>query len=60
VFDHTVPGGRLHDIERQTRQALTGALAGAGLEVQDARPYPGFRHRVDQATVRDIVVARAP
>ena len=43
-----------------TRQALTDALAGAGLEVQDATPYLGFRHRVDQAIVRDIVVARRP
>ena len=43
-----------------TRQALTGALAAAGLEVADADPYLSFRHRVDQAIVRDIVVARRP
>jgi len=43
-----------------TRDALTGALADAGLEVADAEPYRGFRHRVDQAIVRDIVVARRP
>jgi hypothetical protein len=43
-----------------TREALTGALASAGLEVVDAEPYRGFRHRVDQAIVRDIVIARRP
>jgi SAM-dependent methyltransferase len=32
-------------------------LADAGLEPLDSRPYRGFEHRVDQAIVRDIVVA---
>jgi hypothetical protein len=43
-----------------TREALAGALTAAGLEVADAEPYRGFRHRVDQAIVRDILVARRP
>jgi len=29
-----------------------------GLEVLDDPPYDGFAHRVDQAIVRDLVVAR--
>jgi SAM-dependent methyltransferase len=33
------------------------ALADAGLEPLDSEPYRGFEHRVDQAIVRDIVVA---
>jgi SAM-dependent methyltransferase len=32
-------------------------LADAGLEPLDSPPYGGFEHRVDQAIVRDIVVA---
>ena len=36
------------------------ALAGAGLEPLDSEPYRGFEHRVDQAIVRDIVVAVKP
>jgi hypothetical protein len=32
-------------------------LADAGLEPLDSGPYRGFEHRVDQAIVRDIVVA---
>jgi len=47
-------------VQPATRQALTGALAAAGLEVADADPYLSFRHRVDQAIIRDIVVARRP
>ena len=43
-----------------TREALSSALAATGLEVVDAEPYRGFRHRVDQAIVRDVVVARRP
>ncbi|ROT29806.1 TRM11 family methyltransferase [Micromonospora sp. HM5-17] len=35
-------------------------LADAGLEVQTDEPYQGFVHRVDQAIVRDVVVARKP
>jgi Putative RNA methylase family UPF0020 len=35
-------------------------LADAGLEPLDSDPYLSFRHRVDQAIVRDIIVARKP
>jgi hypothetical protein len=31
-----------------------------GLDTVDGEPYLGFRHRVDQAIVRDILVARKP
>jgi hypothetical protein len=34
------------------------ALTAAGLTVLDDGPYLGFRHRVDQAIMRDILVAR--
>jgi len=43
--------------------ALTRAaaiLAGAGLDPMDAGSYLAFRHRVDQAISRDILVARKP
>ncbi|WP_084965524.1 TRM11 family SAM-dependent methyltransferase [Thermoactinospora rubra] len=40
-----------------SREELASILAGHGLEVQD---YPGFEHRVDQAIVRDVMVARKP
>ncbi|GAA3138197.1 hypothetical protein GCM10020001_070920 [Nonomuraea salmonea] len=36
---------------------LARILTGAGLEVMD---YPDFEHWVDQAIVRDIIVARKP
>jgi hypothetical protein len=42
------------------RSALAAVLAGAGLTVLEAPPYAGFRHRVDQAIVRDLIVARKP
>jgi hypothetical protein len=42
------------------RDAAQQILAGAGLDVQDRGPYLGFRHRVDQAIVRDILIARKP
>jgi SAM-dependent methyltransferase len=42
------------------REELTGLLAAEGLEVRESEPYQGFRHRVDQAIVRDLVVARKP
>jgi hypothetical protein len=35
-------------------------LAAAGLEPLDGPPYLSFRHRVDQAIVRDILIARKP
>lgn len=40
-----------------TRDDLAAALAAAGLEVVD---LPSFEHWVDQAIVRDILVARKP
>ncbi len=40
------------------RQDVVAALSEAGLTVVDDEPYRGFRHRVDQAVVRDLVVAR--
>lgn len=42
------------------RTELTAILAEAGLDVLDAEPYRGFEHRVDQAIIRDILVARKP
>jgi hypothetical protein len=39
---------------------VTPIIAGAGLEVQDRAGYLAFRHRVDQAISRDILVARRP
>jgi len=57
------PGGALGlawNAHMASRAALCEALAGAGLEVEDAEPYLGFRHRVDQAIERDVVVARRP
>ena len=57
------PGGAL-GISWNTRVArredAAGALAAAGLEVLDSAPYRAFRHRVDQAITRDILVARKP
>lgn len=40
-----------------TKAELAKIVAGAGLEVMD---YPDFEHWVDQAIVRDILVARKP
>ena len=40
------------------REELSGVLAAGGLEVMDADPYTRFRHRVDQAIVRDVLIAR--
>lgn len=42
------------------REDAAAALAAAGLEVLDSAPYRAFRHRVDQAITRDILVARKP
>jgi SAM-dependent methyltransferase len=42
------------------REDAAAALADAGLEVLDSGPYRAFRHRVDQAITRDILVARKP
>jgi RMKL-like, methyltransferase domain len=40
------------------RETISGILAANGLQVMDTAGYPGFRHRVDQAIVRDLIVAR--
>jgi SAM-dependent methyltransferase len=42
------------------REDAAEAVAAAGLEVLDGAPYTDFRHRVDQAIMRDILVARKP
>jgi SAM-dependent methyltransferase len=42
------------------REVAAGLLAEAGLEVVDDEPYQSFRHRVDQAILRDVLVARKP
>jgi Putative RNA methylase family UPF0020 len=42
------------------RDAAATILADAGLEPLDTGPYLEFQHRVDQAIVRDILVARKP
>ncbi|MEV1287028.1 SAM-dependent methyltransferase [Micromonospora sp. NPDC049679] len=42
------------------RPELVGILADAGLEVVEGEGYADFRHRVDQAIVRDLIVARRP
>jgi len=42
------------------REQAAAILAGAGLEPLDYGPYRQFRHRVDQAIVRDVLVARKP
>lgn len=42
------------------RAELVEILREAGLEVHDSGPYTGFSHRVDQAIVRDLVVATKP
>jgi SAM-dependent methyltransferase len=40
------------------REQAAEALQAAGLEVLDGGAWSGFRHRVDQAIVRDVLVAR--
>ncbi|WP_034275492.1 restriction endonuclease subunit M [Actinospica robiniae] len=42
------------------REKAVEVLAGHGLEVFDDGPYRGFRHRVDQSIMRDIIIARKP
>ncbi len=42
------------------REQAAAVLSGAGLQVLDDGPYRDFRHRVDQAIVRDVLVARKP
>jgi SAM-dependent methyltransferase len=55
------PGGALGiswNTHVAARADLARVLADAGLTVLDAEPYLGFQHRVDQAIVRDVLVAR--
>ncbi len=57
------PGGAMGiawNVHVARREALAEALARAGLEVCDSPAYRGFQHRVDQAILRDVVVARRP
>ncbi|MEO3743478.1 SAM-dependent methyltransferase [Plantactinospora sp. B5E13] len=57
------PGGALGvawNTNVARREEAVAVLADAGLEVMTADPYLDFVHRVDQAIVRDIVVARKP
>lgn len=42
------------------RAELVALLAGVGLQPLDQGPYRQLEHRVDQAIVRDVVVARLP
>jgi SAM-dependent methyltransferase len=57
------PGGALGvswNTHVARRADLVALVADAGLEVLDSPPYLALRHRVDQAIVRDVVVARRP
>jgi hypothetical protein len=42
------------------RDEATKILADAGLDTLDSEPYLAFKHRVDQAILRDILIARKP
>jgi len=42
------------------RDEAAQILADAGLDTMDSGPYLAFKHRVDQAIMRDILVARKP
>ncbi|MEV0662133.1 TRM11 family SAM-dependent methyltransferase [Actinomadura luteofluorescens] len=42
------------------REQLAEILASSGLDVRDSGAYRGFRHRVDQAISRDLIVASKP
>ncbi|MGH3251485.1 MAG: TRM11 family SAM-dependent methyltransferase, partial [Trebonia sp.] len=55
------PGGALGvswNTHVARREDAADALAAAGLEVLDSADYRAFRHRVDQAITRDILIAR--
>jgi len=57
------PGGAMGiawNVHVARRERVCEALARAGLEVCDGPAYRGFEHRVDQAILRDVVVARKP
>src|SRR5690606_18783054 len=54
------PGGALGiswNVHVARRPDAAEVLAAAGLRVLDEGPYARFRHRVDQAITRDILVA---
>ncbi|MGP3968619.1 TRM11 family SAM-dependent methyltransferase [Streptomyces sp. 6N223] len=57
------PGGAIGiswNVHVAEREELAALLAAEGFEVRETEPYHGFRHRVDQAIVRDLIVARRP
>jgi SAM-dependent methyltransferase len=57
------PGGALGiavNVRTSPRAETVAVLAEAGLEPLVTEPYRRFEHRVDQAIVRDIVVATKP
>jgi SAM-dependent methyltransferase len=57
------PGGALGvawNTHVTSREEAAGVLEAAGLSVVDSEPYRRLRHRVDQAILRDILVARRP
>ncbi len=57
------PGGALGiawNVKVAKREALLEALSQAGLEPRDGPAFRGFLHRVDQAILRDVVVAVRP
>ena len=54
------PGGSIGiavNVRTSPRADTLAVLAEAGLEPVDTPAYRGFEHRVDQAIVRDLVVA---
>jgi SAM-dependent methyltransferase len=57
------PGGALGiawNTHGGTRESLAEIATDSGLTVAESAPYRGLRHRVDQAIVRDVLVARKP
>jgi hypothetical protein len=42
------------------REELAEILTRTGLEVREGAPFDSFAHRVDQAILRDLIVARKP
>ncbi len=57
------PGGAVGiawNVHVARRDAVAEVLARAGLEVCEGPAYDGFEHRVDQAILRDVVVATRP
>nr|MDT0660781.1 SAM-dependent methyltransferase [Micromonospora sp. DSM 115978] len=57
------PGGALGlswNTHVARREDAAAVLADAGLRIVDGAPYLDLRHRVDQAILRDVLVARKP